>query len=510
MTTRGRATLRELGLEALIDLIETTAYGVCVTGDDHTWVYLNPAGAALMGRPFRELEGRDYLLHFPEHERDVLLRLEADQRAGDTEFYVSTVVRPDGSEREMTWSGTVVRAADGTELAPAIFHETTKVRRAQRAAATAARWHESGVDRCEVLQSLVREVTGGSRAIAAALLVEDRSGVLEVAAASGTDPGLADLVAASKALVSDLPGTDDLAGGRSVYLSDAADRWRRGERTAAWAPALSRDPWAGMVLIGFRSAGALAGCLLVVLPPGLIAPSEAEVAFWCSSADQAGVALGADLIRRQVSRRSVDAERSRIARDLHDSVSQALFSLHARAQVIRRALDGDDPDLAREAAQDLELLSRQATAELRELVAELRPGHGRDCPVDATLADLLTAVAADVTRLDGLPVDVSFSPARLPALPAPLVEHLPRLVREALHNVVKHADATRAELRVSADRHGVEVAVSDDGRGFDLAVSTGGFGQQTMRERARLCGGVLEVRSSPGAGTVVLLRTPLR
>jgi hypothetical protein len=82
-----------------------------------------PDRARLLGRPFAELQGQDYLLSFPEHERSYLLALEHDQRAGDTGFYANTVVRPDGSEVGITWSGSVLHA-NGQELAPAIFHPT--------------------------------------------------------------------------------------------------------------------------------------------------------------------------------------------------------------------------------------------------------------------------------------------------------------------------------------------------------------------------------------------------
>ena len=68
-TSESAAVLRSLGLDALVEMIETSGYGVCVTGDDHRWVYLNPTGCRLVGRPFDELRGEDYLLSLPEHER---------------------------------------------------------------------------------------------------------------------------------------------------------------------------------------------------------------------------------------------------------------------------------------------------------------------------------------------------------------------------------------------------------------------------------------------------------
>jgi PAS domain S-box-containing protein len=494
VTDSSRDVLRSLGLEALLDILETTSYGVCVTGPQHTWVYLNPAGAELFGGSFEELRGRDYLQHFPDHERDVLLRLEGEQREGDTEFYTNTVVRPDGSERRMTWSGTVVEV-DGVELAPAIFHETTPPASTRRDASTK--------DRSLALAALVEDAVADSRATAGVLLLEDATGELRVAAAAGGRPELSEVVAGSGALLSDLPGTGDLTRGRSVYLSDAADRFGSNPRTERWAPLVS-DGWSGAVLFGVRCDGRTAGCLVTTLPDTLTSPSESEVAHWSSIADQIGVVIGAELIREQVSQHSALVERSRIARDLHDSVSQALFSVHARAQVIRRALASDDRGLALEAAEDLELLARQATAELRALVGELRQSEDAGSDV----GEALRALAAEVTRLEGLPVEVSFSPATLPLLPAPLGVHVPRIVREALHNTVKHAEASNASVCVTADRDRISVRVHDDGRGFEPG-SNDGFGQHTMRERAELCGGTLTVRSRPGAGTTVALDVPL-
>ncbi len=499
MTGSGREVLRSLGLEALIDIFETTAYGVCVTGEDHTWVYLNPAGCEIIGGSFEELRGHDYLLHFPQHERDVLLQLEQEQRQGDTEFYTNTVLQPDGTERQMTWSGTVVEV-DGVELAPAIFHETTPVHSARRVAAELA-----GKERAGALATLIEEAVRGDRASSAALLLENPSGELRVAAHYGAGDELQSVVAGAPVVLSDLPGTHDLARGRSVFLSDGAQRFAAGARTSAWVPHLAPHEWSGVVLFGVRCEGRTTGCLVVTLPASLTSPSESQVAFWASLADQIGVVLGAERIREAVSQHSAVNERNRIARDLHDSVSQALFSLHARAQVIRRALSSDDRDLALQAAQDLETLSRQATTELRQLLGELRPSATEGFDLGAVLRDL----AADVSRLEGLQVEVSFSPATLPLVPPSLGQHVPRIVREALHNTVKHAQAHSASVAVSVDRHHMSVTVQDDGVGFDPATSPGGFGQQTMKERAELCGGGLEITSNPGQGTVVALDLPL-
>ena len=501
----GADVLRSLGLEALIEFLETTAYGVCVTGENHSWVYLNPAGERIIGQPLEELRGRDYLLHFPRHERAVLLALESTQRQGDTEFYTNTVVRPDGN-RQMTWSGTVLHV-DGAELAPAIFHETTSMRRAERSAAElgAAAVHAEP-HRTDVLHSLVNEAVAATRACGAVLFCEDADGWVRVSAASGSAPELGALVDDSGARLSDVVVLDELAAGSSFYVSDAADQIRDDERITAWATAMATEPWNGAALFGVRRDGVLVGALFVLLPADLPAPSESELVLWSSLAAQASVALGAARVREHVSLHSMISERSRIARDLHDSVSQALFGLNARAQVIRRALAADDSDLALEAAQDLELLSRQATTEMRELLGELRP----TTPGSADLVPRLKHLAERVTIREGLPVELSVSPASLPPLPVEVVEHLPRIVGEALHNAVKHADASEVRVTVTVDDDRLTVLAEDDGRGFDPAAApTSGLGQRTMRERAALIGGELEVRSAAGAGTTISVRVPL-
>jgi signal transduction histidine kinase len=207
-----------------------------------------------------------------------------------------------------------------------------------------------------------------------------------------------------------------------------------------------------------------------------------------------------------VSQHSALSERSRIARDLHDSVSQALFSLHARAQVIRRALAADDPALAAEAAEDLELLSRQATAEMRALLSEMRPATEGRGDLMPRLRELVDAV----TAREGLAVELSVSPAALPPVAFPVLEHVPRIVGEALHNTVKHANASSVRVTVTIEAGVLMLLVEDDGRGFDAAASTGsGLGQRTMRERAALLGGELAVESAPGSGTALRVTVPV-
>ncbi|MGY1606260.1 ATP-binding protein [Geodermatophilus sp. SYSU D00700] len=494
----GPAVLRGLGVDALVELIESSGYGVCITGEDHSWVYLNPAGAAVVGRPFAELAGTDYLLTFAEHERAALLELEQEQREGDTAFYANTVVRPDGTEVGITWSGSVLRVGD-RELAPAVFHPTfglgpPDTDAAVPGAAAAGIAGDAPVE--EVLASLAREAVDRSRAVGCLVLAAADDGRLVLRASAGVPPRTAEVVAEADLRVSDLPGGDLLTAGRLLLLSDGRQRLERS--AAGLAAHLAGLGWQGAAGLPLHRGGRVGGCLLLLMPPSVTAPTKPELTSWSALGAHVSVALADEQLRAQ----AAELERRRLGRDLHDSLSASLFSLHARAQAVRRGLAAGDGGLVEAAARDLEELSRQAVAELRAMVSGIR---GETPDLAGALADL----AAACTTRNGLPVRLRL-PGDLPAVGAGHTEHLVRIAAEALHNCVKHARADSAGLELEVRGSELVLTVTDDGRGFDPADEPGGgHGQRTMRERALLCGGWLHVHSAPGEGTRLVVRVPL-
>jgi signal transduction histidine kinase len=191
-------------------------------------------------------------------------------------------------------------------------------------------------------------------------------------------------------------------------------------------------------------------------------------------------------------------ERHRIARELHDSVSQALFSALLETRAAQKALDGDRPAPIGRALTAVGELIRTAQTEMRALIFEL----GQN-PVEGGLVPALNDLARTVRKRDGLPVHV-FGPQR--ALPLSTREQVElfAIVREALANVVKHAGASEAWVRVALDDGRVSVHVADDGCGFVNSIEPlGHFGLASMRSRARALEGVLTIDSGPGLGTVV-------
>ena len=213
---------------------------------------------------------------------------------------------------------------------------------------------------------------------------------------------------------------------------------------------------------------------------------------------------------RLAAREAQAAERARLARDLHDSVSQALFSMSMHARTAELALArvphaGGGP-LARAVGQ-LRELAAGALAEMRALLFELRP----DALAEEGLVAALARQAAAISAREGLPVTVEGPDDPLP-LPTGVAEHCYRVALEALHNTVKHAAASHAAVLVEAGGGPcVRVSVADDGAGFDPAPARPGhLGLRTMAERARAAGGDLELVTAPGAGTRVQLTVPAR
>ncbi|GAA0364106.1 hypothetical protein GCM10009530_12250 [Microbispora corallina] len=194
------------------------------------------------------------------------------------------------------------------------------------------------------------------------------------------------------------------------------------------------------------------------------------------------------------------AERARIAGELHDSISQDLFSLSLLAAGMRRAA----PEALRPQAEAMERTAARAMREMQALLLELRPVALEDAGLVPALDELCRAYEA---RL-GIRVTSSLEEVSLP----PAAEHaVLRLVQESLGNAIKHAEPESVDVRLRVRDGGVLVEVGDDGAGFDpaSAASRHGMGLRLMSERVRQLGGVLELTSEPGRGTTVSARLPL-
>ncbi|MGE5551391.1 MAG: histidine kinase [Bacteroidota bacterium] len=199
-------------------------------------------------------------------------------------------------------------------------------------------------------------------------------------------------------------------------------------------------------------------------------------------------------------------ERARLARDLHDTVNQQLFVLAMRAAAARRNLEqaGGAPALAAELAA-LEDLARQAHAETRELVLQLRPVTLSEQGLGPALREYARAVGAQEGFEVMLEIDTSVRVGGAAG------ETMFRVAQEALNNISKHAQARRVRVGLARTAAGITLAIGDDGVGFEpkAALRPTAVGLAGMRERVAAAGGKLSVASSPGRGTEITVILPV-
>ena len=220
-------------------------------------------------------------------------------------------------------------------------------------------------------------------------------------------------------------------------------------------------------------------------------------------AQRAGVAIQNARLYEQAQQAAALEERQRLARELHDAVTQSLFSASLIAEVAPRLWEVDR-EAARKRLDDLRLLTRGALAEMRALLLELRP----DALLETRLDQLLRQLAEATVSRTGLRIEVSTSFGK--QLPATIQVGLYRLAQEALNNVIKHARAEEVDLALRQNGDQLELMVSDDGQGFDASrVGAGRLGLRIMRERSEAIGATLVIETRPGAGTCICVRLPL-
>ena len=221
-------------------------------------------------------------------------------------------------------------------------------------------------------------------------------------------------------------------------------------------------------------------------------------------AAHAAVAIATARVHERSRELSVVEERNRLARDLHDAVSQTLFSLTLTAEAAAELLDRD-PAAARAQLAEVGRLAAEARAEMRSLVFQLRPA---DLEADGLVATLRKHVEV-LDRVHPARVEMVVRGDGVPD--AATQRELYRIAQEALQNALKHSDATRITLELELAGSGGTLAVTDDGAGFDMTdplVRSQHLGLTVMQERARTVGGRLELRSRPGEGTTVRVEVP--
>ena len=264
--------------------------------------------------------------------------------------------------------------------------------------------------------------------------------------------------------------------------------------------ALETEGWRSAVEIPLTAKGTVFGALLLFAADDMELTPE-QLASLSGLGNQIGMAVDNARLYAQAEESAATMERNRLARDLHDAVSQTLFSASLIAEVLPRIYERD-PQQGREKLEELRQLTRGALAEMRTLLLELRPA----ALAETSLPDLLRQLSEAVVGRARIPVELDVASTR--ELPPEVAVAVYRIAQEALNNVVKHADAeaVQVSLRDGHDDGGdlLELVIADDGRGFDVAAgSSGRLGLGIMAERADSIGARLELWSRPGEGTRV-------
>lgn len=234
--------------------------------------------------------------------------------------------------------------------------------------------------------------------------------------------------------------------------------------------------------------------------------SKEEISLAMAFADQAALAIDNTRLRKQAEEIAVAAERNRLARDLHDAVTQTLFSASLIADVLPRIWERSREEGIKR-LEELRQLTRGALAEMRTLLFELRPAT----LVEAPLEDLLKQLAQAVTGRARIPVTLAVNGRA--GLPTEVKIAFYRIAQEALNNIAKHSGAGKAAVEMNVNEDGqsgavvAELSITDDGRGFDPEkVPSGHFGLGIMRERAETAGAKLKVETKKDAGTTISLQ----
>ncbi|AKN73301.1 diguanylate cyclase [Streptomyces sp. PBH53] len=221
-------------------------------------------------------------------------------------------------------------------------------------------------------------------------------------------------------------------------------------------------------------------------------------------AQHAAIALTNARLYERSRELTIAEERSRLAHELHDAVSQKLFSLRLTAQAAAALVDRD-PTRAKGELHQVASLAAEAADELRAAVVELRPAALDEDGLIATLRTQTQVLDRAHTAR------VTFTSNGFRALPAAQEEALLRVAQEALHNALRHSGADRVDVSVERRGCGAVLRVTDDGSGFDpTAVRRAGrhLGLVSMRDRASGVGGTLTVESAPGKGTTIEMEVP--
>jgi PAS domain S-box-containing protein len=482
----------------LATLVRTSAIGIALLDADRRWLYVNPAGCRILGRSLDELAGR---------KAPFVPTDKADEPVQPREPRTRSVDVPVGEGGRLALEYTEAGFVDGQGRRTAVmFRDVTEARQQERWLAAFTRTASSlayAGSLQRVLDRVAADVLPPTGAVACAIvLIDPHTHAFRMAGTAGHVDDYLEKIENCRQLGAPLATLEAFESRRPAVRRDV-QRLLEDPRYEPMHEVIAEAAWRSVAVVPLVAREEELGVLSVFYPAGHD-PTDADTAFLTTMADQVAVAVDNVQLLSELEGKAALEERHRLARELHDSVSQALFSmsLHARAVQMATQESGADPDgpVAQGVAQLLEL-TQGALAEMRALIFQLRPEALHEEGLSAAVRKHAAAVAAR----EGLDVRVYAGQDRLP-LEEVAEEELFRVVQEAVHNCVKHAHPHHVDIRlaeVAADPGTLVVEVDDDGVGFEpSAPHPGHLGLDTMRERTERLGGRLVVESSTAGSRV--------
>jgi PAS domain S-box-containing protein len=485
--------------EIVRTLVEVVPTPVFVVDADLHYVYLNPAASELLGCSGEELVGTDLVDSVVRRERDEVtsyLGSVATEQPGRRSM---TMLRRNGQEREVVLHHTRLELG-GQLLLTAIVEDVTETRRVRREAVALAQSAASlAINRSldATLDAMAQSVVETTSAVACGVyLLEVDGNNLRTAGTFGLPRGYAAAADAAQKRGAPRAAIRAIEARATVIDEDVVSRRLADPRFAPLHDLIRDASWSNIVSLPLMHHDAAIGALNAYYPAGQ-RPPEIDMSFLRAMADQATSAVDYARLLRASREKVALEERQRLARDLHDSVSQAVYGIALGARSAMELLS-TDPTQVREPLEYVLRLSEAALAEMRALIFELRP----EALEREGLTGALKHHTAVLRARHGIAVEEAL--AGEPTMSWESKQALYRIAQEALHNAGRHARATRVRIGLSEDDAHIRLEVSDNGVGFDSqSAYPGHFGLNTMRERANELGGSLEIESRPQAGTSV-------
>jgi PAS domain S-box-containing protein len=484
--------------EIVRTLVEVVPTPVVVADEAGRYVYANRAAGAFFGRRVEELVGTTVIDSIVAREREEVssfLRSSAVDEPGRRSM---TLLGRDAREREVVLHHTPM-VLGGKLLLIGIIEDVTENRRVRREAVALAQSAASrGINRSleATLDALAESVVETTSAIACGIYLMQKDGELRTAGTFGLPHGYPEAIAAAAKQGAPSAARRAIEARATIIDEDVISRRLADPRFAPVHALIRDEPWSVIVSLPLIHGDTAIGALNAYYPSGQ-RPPEIDMSFLRAMADQATSAVDYGRLLHTSREKVALEERQRLARDLHDSVSQAVYGIALGARSAKELL-AKDPAQVQEPLEYVLRLSEAALAEMRALIFELRP----EALEREGLSGALKHHTAVLRARYGIAVEESLVDE--PEMSWESKQALYRIAQEALHNAGRHARATRVRIALSQVGSQVRLEVQDNGVGFDSSSAfPGHFGLNTMRERATDLDGRLDIESRPGAGTMV-------